>query len=153
MYLDSAILVKLLVRETDSEWFDRSLAGHSFESSELALTEVRSALLAKERSGQITERERLAATRQFHSMVEDETIRLLVLNRSILERASQLQLACHPRIGLRALDALHVATCEIHRSGTLSTTDGRMRAACDQFAIALHPVRMDEISTNSKFVY
>ena len=27
MYLDSAIIVKLLVRETDSVWFDEHLAG------------------------------------------------------------------------------------------------------------------------------
>jgi predicted nucleic acid-binding protein len=146
MYLDSAIFVKLLVREADSEWFDRTLAGHSFESSELALTEVRSALLAKERNGHITARERMAAAQRFHSMVEDETIRLLVLNRAVLERASQIQFACHPRIPLRPLDALHVATCEMHRSGGLCTTDGRMRAACDQFAIALVPARMEEMT-------
>ncbi len=35
MYLDSAIIVKLLVREADSEWFERNLSGQSFESSEL----------------------------------------------------------------------------------------------------------------------
>ena len=51
MYLDSAIVVKLLVRETDSDWFDCHLVGHNFETSELALAEVRSALLAKERNG------------------------------------------------------------------------------------------------------
>ena len=112
MYLDSAIIVKLLVRQSDSEWFDRALAGESFESSELALTEVRSALLAKERKGQITSLERVAAAGKFHSMVEEEMLRLLALNRAVLERASEIQLACHPAIPLRTLDALHVATCE-----------------------------------------
>ena len=145
MYLDSAIFVKLLVREADSEWFDRSLAGHSFETSELALTEVRSALLAKERKGQISPRERVAATEKFQTMVEDELIRLLTLNRAVLERASEIQLACHPRVPLRTLDALHVATCALHRSFKMCATDGWMRAACDQFAIALLPARMDEI--------
>jgi len=29
----------------------------------------------------------------------------------------------HPTIPLRTLDALHVATCDLHRSGTLATTD------------------------------
>ena len=46
MYLDSAIIVKLLVRETDSAWFDENLAGHPFETSELALAEVALAGLA-----------------------------------------------------------------------------------------------------------
>jgi predicted nucleic acid-binding protein len=146
MYLDSAIVVKLLVREADSQWFNHSLAGEHLETSELALTEVRSALLAKERTGQITARERVAATEKFRSMVEDELIRLLALNRAVLERASEIQFACHPRIPLRTLDALHVAACELHRCGKMCATDGRMRAACDQFAIALLPARMEDIA-------
>jgi predicted nucleic acid-binding protein len=145
MYLDSAIVVKLLVREPDSQWFDSSLVGEHFESSELALAEVRSALLAKERNGHITPRERVAATQRFHLMVEDELIRLLPLHRAVLERASEIQYACHPHIPLRTLDALHVATCEIHRSGKICTTDGRMRSACEQFAIALLPAHMEDL--------
>jgi predicted nucleic acid-binding protein len=150
MYLDSAIFVKLLVREPDSEWFNRVLAGETFETSELALAEVRSALLAKERAGHITPRERVAAAQKFHSMVDDEMIRLLALNRAVLERASEIQLACHPRVPLRTLDALHVATCELHRSGKMCATDGRMRAACDQFAIALLPARMEDLGAVQK---
>jgi predicted nucleic acid-binding protein len=145
MYLDSAIVVKLLVREPDSEWFDRALAGEVFETSELALSEVRSALLSKERAGHISPRERVAAAQKFQSMVQDELLRLLALHRLVLERASEIQLACHPTIALRTLDALHVATCQIHRSGTMCATDGRMRAACQQLAIALLPARMEDI--------
>ena len=148
MYLDSAIIVKLLVRESDSDWFNRHLVGHSFETSELALAEVRSALLAKERAGHITARERVSAGEKFLAMVEDQLIRVLPLNRAVIERASAMQLACHPRIPLRTLDALHVATCDLHHSGTLSTTDGRMRAACEQFAIVLVPARPEETVTN-----
>jgi predicted nucleic acid-binding protein len=144
MYLDSAIIVKLLVREADSDWFNRELAGHAFETSELALAEVRSALLAKERAGQITSRERVSSGEKLLAMVEDELIKLFPLNRLVLERASAMQLACHPKIPLRTLDALHVATCDLHKCGILSTTDGRMRAACDQFAIALVPARPEE---------
>ena len=147
MYLDSAIIVKLLVRESDSDWFNRHLAGHSFETSELALAEVRSALLAKERAGHITSRERVSAGEKFLTLLEDDLIRLFPLNRSVLERASAMQLACHPRIPLRTLDALHVASCDLHHSGTLSTTDGRMRAACEQFAIALVPARPNDVTS------
>jgi predicted nucleic acid-binding protein len=125
---------------------DRYLTGHSFESSELALAEVRSALLSKERSGSITARERVTATEKFLSMVEDDLIRLFPLNRAVMERASAMQLACHPRIPLRTLDALHVACCDLHRSGTLSTTDRRMRSACEQFAIALVPAQMGDVN-------
>ena len=139
MYLDAAIIIKLLVREADSGWFNRELAGQPFETSELAITEVRSALLAKERAGHVTQVERIAAEGRFFAMIETDLLKLHPLSRSVLERASAIQLACHPRVPLRTLDALHIATCDLHRSGTLATTDGRMRLACEQFAIALVP--------------
>jgi len=146
MYLDSAIIVKLLVREPDSEWFARNLSGQSFDTSELALTEVCGALLFKERDSQITADEREKAMRNFFSMVDSELIMLRQLNRKILERARAIQLACHPRIPLRTLDALHVATCDLHQNGMLATTDRRMRAACAQLGIALTPETMEELT-------
>ena len=146
MYLDTAIIVKLLVREADSDWFDAALAGQRFETSELALVEVRSALLAKERAGYITARERVGAGEEFSAMVAEDLVRLLPLNRLVVERAGAIQLACHPRIPLRTLDALHVATCDLHRCGALSTTDARVRAACEQFAIALLPGALEEVT-------
>ena len=146
MYLDSAIIVKLLVRERDSEWFDRRLRGEPFETSELALTEVQSALLAKERAGSISSRERVAAMEKFHGLIEDEVIVLFNLDRRVLERAAAILAPCHPQIPLRTLDALHVATADLHNSAKLSTTDNRMRSACERFAIALVPSALDEIS-------
>lgn len=148
MYLDSAVIVKLLVREPESDWFARNLAGHGFDTSELALTEVCAALLFKQRAGDITAEERVQATQRFFSMVEDELIVLHPLNRSVLDRARAIQLACHPRIPLRTLDALHLATCDLHHNGTLATTDRRLRAACGQLGIALVPARPEESSAN-----
>jgi predicted nucleic acid-binding protein len=145
MYLDSAIIVKLLVREADSEWFGRHLSGHSFESSELALTEVCAALLFKERAGDVSPRERERAMEKFILMVEGELISLFPLNRRVLERAKAIQLACHPGVPLRTLDALHVATCDLHRSSLMSATDRRIRAACEHFAIGLFPAKLEEI--------
>jgi predicted nucleic acid-binding protein len=111
----------------------------------LALAEVRSALLFKERAGHITSRERVGAGEKFMAMVDEDVLRLLPLNRTVIERAGALQVACHPQIPMRTLDALHVATCDLHRSGTLATTDARMRAACEQFAIALLPANTDAV--------
>src|ERR1043166_331140 len=146
MYLDTAIIVKLLVREPDSDWFNTALLGQHLDTSELALAEVRSALLAKERAGQITLQERVRASEKFGAMTDEDLVRLLPLNRLVLDRAVAIQLACHPRIPLRTLDALHVATCDLHRCGVLSTTDGRMRAACQQLAIALLPGRLEDVT-------
>jgi len=146
MYLDTAIIIKLLTREPDSVWFDRALSGQRFETSELAVSEVCSALLGKERGGHITQVERRAAEARFVEMMDDELIKLYPLNRQVLDRANAILLACHPKIPLRTLDALHVATCDLHRNRALSTTDARMRAACRQFAIDLVPVNPDEIT-------
>ena len=112
MYLDSAIIVKLLVREPDSDWFNTALLGQHFETSELALAEVRSALLAKERAGHIASQERVRAGEKFAVMTNEDVVRLLPLNRLVLQRAVAIQLACHPRIPLRTLDAVHVAEIE-----------------------------------------
>jgi len=147
VYLDSAIIVKLLVREAGSVWFNRTLQGHAFESSELALTEVRSAVLAKERAGHITARERKAAADRFLAMVEHDEFRLFAVSRQVLHRATAIQLACHPHIPLRTLDALHVATCDLHHSDACVTTDMRMRAACEQLGIALIPERPEDVKS------
>jgi predicted nucleic acid-binding protein len=146
MYLDSAIVVKLLIREPESEWFGRNLMGHDFITSELALTEVNSALLSRERQGHITLRERAAAAEKLSSMVASEMIRLLPLNRPALERAGAIQRACHPHISLKTLDALHVATCDLHHGGRMAATAGRIRAACKQLGITLTPETMEELT-------
>ncbi len=146
MYLDSAIIVKLLVREHDSAWFEKNLTGHRFETSELALSEVAGALLFKERQSEIIPAERARAMEKFSSMVEEEAIVLQPLNRKVLERARAIQLACHPHIPLRTLDALHVATCDLHQGGTLATTDRRMRAAGGQIGLALLPAKPDDVT-------
>jgi predicted nucleic acid-binding protein len=139
MYLDSGIIVKLLIREPDSDYFDSTLSGEVLDSSELCLTEVFSALLAKEAAGAIKKAERQEAWRKFEEMIEEEIIRLLPLDRRVLDRAAGLLNACYPHNRLRTLDALHVATCALHHCDTLCATDRRMREAGAQIGIPLHP--------------
>ena len=67
MYLDSCIIVKLLVVEPDSEFFIGSLEGKALATSELAGAEVLSALLARERSGKINAAERRRAWKEFQT--------------------------------------------------------------------------------------
>jgi predicted nucleic acid-binding protein len=146
VYLDSAIIVKLLVREPDSEWFNNRLSGYVLDSSELCLTEVYSALIAKERTGSISKVLRHEAMEQFKNLVNDEIVRLLPLDRQVLDRASAILEACHPKTPLRTLDALHVATCDLHRCESLCTTDRRMRDAGAQLAMKLFPAAVEEIN-------
>jgi predicted nucleic acid-binding protein len=139
MYLDTGILVKLLTPEPETAFFERELRGHSPASSELALVEVKSALFAKERAGLITGSQRAKAEAKFAMMVADEIFRLCSLNNQTLRKATQIIQACHPKVPLRALDALHVATCDLAQEFPLCTTDARMHAAARAMHIPVFP--------------
>jgi predicted nucleic acid-binding protein len=139
MYLDTGILVKLLTPELESAFFERKLLGHSLVSSELALVEVKSALFAKERAGMITAAQRVKAETKFAAMVADGVFELAGLNSQTLRKATQVIHGCHPKVPLRALDALHVAACDLAQDFPLCTTDARMHAAARTMHIPVFP--------------
>ena len=139
MYLDSCILVKLLVVEPDSEFFVRSLEGKPVVTSELAQTEVFSALLARERAGIISTTDRRRAWREFEERIEAEEIRLEPLNEIVLRKARHLLERCHPKVPLRSLDAIHLATAELCHDFPIVTTDGRLRDAAALLGHTLFP--------------
>lgn len=147
MYLDSAIIVKLLVREEDSPWFDRNLRGHELWSSELALAEVRSAILIKERTGQISVAHRKSAIVRFESMHKEEAIRLHPLSSAVVRHAAGLLTSCHPQVALRSLDAIHLATAVMHPRGAFCATDGKLRAAAKLMSVSCYPEEISEIVT------
>ena len=149
MYLDSAIITKLLVREGDSEWFEQNLAGRPLWTSELSLAEVRSAILTKERTGHISAAARKSAFVCFQNLCETEQVRLHPLNRLVVERAVGLLVSCHPEVALRSLDALHVATALVHSRGSLCATDRRMRAAAQRIGLPCFPEELSEITQHS----
>jgi predicted nucleic acid-binding protein len=139
MYLDTGILVKLLTPEPETTFFERELRGHSMATSELALVEVKSALFSKERAKVISREQRLRAEAKFAEMIETEILELLNLNNRALQKALQIIKACHPKVPLRSLDALHVATCDLAQEFPLCTTDARMHAAAQAMHIPVFP--------------
>jgi predicted nucleic acid-binding protein len=139
MYLDTGILVKLLTPELESAFFERELLGHSLTASELALVEVRSALFAKERGGIITAAHRGKAEAKFQGMINDQILNLHNLDSRTLRKAAQIIHGCHPKVPLRALDALHIAACDFAQEFPLCTTDGRMHAAARLMHIPVFP--------------
>jgi predicted nucleic acid-binding protein len=145
MYLDSAIIVKLLVREDDSAWFDREVKGHDLWSSELALAEVRSAILAKERFKLVSMNQRKAAFARFQVFQENDDLRLHPLNSAVVQHASGLLVSCHPEIPLRSLDAIHLATAMLYPCGALCTTDNKLRAAAKRMGAPYFPEDISEI--------
>lgn len=140
MYLDSCILVKLVSHEPDSAAYDQLLRGQAILTSELAVAEVRSALLAKERAGRITRAARLFGWGLFQERVREGEFELLPLTHVVIERAGSLIEQCHPRVPLRTLDALHVASMELLGNEVMCSSDLRVREACDYLGLALAPL-------------
>ncbi len=140
MYLDSAILVKLLVREPDSMFYADMVDGQIAWSAELALSECFSALLRKEREGAITTRHRKAAWRQLEDDVNRRRLNLVGITRSVLDSANAIMAACHPDVALRSLDAIHLAAAAQCVSWPLCTSDTRMRDAAARMGFPLSPL-------------
>jgi predicted nucleic acid-binding protein len=139
MYLDSCILVKLLVVEPDSEHFARTLSGQPAVTSELAHTEVFSALLARERAGKIAATDRRLAWKEYETRVASGEIKIEPLNSLVLKKARHTLERCHPQVPLRTLDAIHLATVDLCQSFPLVTTDARLRAAAVQLGLEVFP--------------
>jgi uncharacterized protein len=139
MYLDSCILVKLLVVEPDTEFFLDALEGQPLVTSELAQTEVFSALLARERAGKIDSGDRRRAWREFQARIEAREIRFEPLNSIVLRKAMHSLERCHPRVPLRTLDAIHLSTADICHDFPLATTDGRLRDAATLLGFSVFP--------------
>lgn len=97
MYLDSCIIVKLLVVEPDSEFFIGALNGKPLVTSELAQAEVFSALLARERAGKIEAADRRRAWQEYHARVGAGEIKVEPLNSITLRKAVQCLERCHRR--------------------------------------------------------
>jgi predicted nucleic acid-binding protein len=139
MYIDSAIIVKLLVKEELSDFFQDSLAEIVLHTSELSLVEVGSALLSKVRSKSISEKQCLVARQIFQHKLADEQIVILPLDSPVYSKARSLIEFCHPEVSLRTLDAIHIAACDISQDLPLCATDSRIRAAAKKLQIPLFP--------------
>jgi predicted nucleic acid-binding protein len=139
MYLDSCIIVKLLVVEPDSELFIGSLEGKPLVTSELAQTEVFSALLARERAGKISPTDRRRAWREFEVRIETKEIRIEKMTSIVLHKATHLLERCHPKVPLRTLDAIHLATADLCHDFPLVTTDGRLREGAQLMGFSIFP--------------
>lgn len=141
MYLDSAILVKLVVREPDSIFYAEQVHGQTgVWSSLLALTECWSALFRKQREGAIDGAVRKTAWQKLEHYAVDGALELVPVDRSILARANQIIERCHPGVPVRSLDAIHLASCEAIAAFPLLTNDERMRSAALHLKFPLGPL-------------
>jgi len=137
MYLDTSVVLKLYVREPDSEECERIVAGQRIVSSELLYAELWSALLAKERAGQITPEARQRVWELFEFHLLDDVVELVELDGEVVREASEMIARVHPQVPLRTLDAIHLATYGGLDAGPLFTADRRMTEAARLLAFPL----------------
>ncbi len=138
IYLDTTALVKLLVKEEFSDEIRKAVGGHSVHTVSIAFVETLSALARK---AELSEEERLAATREFlgswHRFKAVSTDAVLE-SAGILARAHRL----------RGFDAVHLAAAR--DLGAPSTTHF---AVYDQDLAKAAKKEGFSLITNPKFIF
>jgi predicted nucleic acid-binding protein len=127
IYLDASALAKLFVSEPESEALNQALVGaEDVILSDLALTEMASALGRRTREGRLAVMEARRLYREAEKLAA--SCRRADLAPPIHRRAERLLLSSLV-LPLRALDALHVATALDADAATLVSYDPRLREA------------------------
>jgi hypothetical protein len=140
IYLDASALVKLFVPEQGSEVLNEALVGaKDVIVSDLAMTEMASALGRRTREGRLT----LAESRRLYREAEKLAASCgpAELTPSIHRRAERLLLLSQD-VPLRTLDALHVATALDAEAATLVTYDPCLRDAAAAQGLFVAPEAM-----------
>ena len=140
MYLDTAILVKLVVREPDSAFYADLVDGELVWSSQIVVTECFSALLRKERERGITPPHRRRAWKQIEADIAARRLNLVTMTADVLARANGILGVCHPTIALRSLDAIHLASAERCQSWPICSNDRRLREAATRLGLPIAPM-------------
>jgi predicted nucleic acid-binding protein len=142
MYLDSAIIVKLLVVEPDSPLFVNVTQGTAIGTSELSYTEVAAALFKKQRDQLLSPAERMRAWNKFLDWTDSEELMLYPLDTHTLRNANRILAVANPTVALRSMDSIHVSACDLSQDFPLCATDSRMRAAATKLRIPLFPEKL-----------
>lgn len=136
VYLDASALVKLLVPEEGSEALNQALAGLTdVIVSDLALTEVASAIGRRTREQRLTKEEARRLYREAAKL--HASSRQAELTPPVHRRAERLMLSL--ATPLRALDALHLATALGAEAATIATFDPRLRDAARSQGLFVAP--------------
>jgi hypothetical protein len=140
IYVDSSALAKLYVPEAESDTLDAFLRGRrGLMISELANTEVLSAVARRKREGELHAKQ----ANEIHDAVlgdaDSGSFGRLDLNPEAHREAERLLFATDS-LPLRTLDALHIALAFSGGASHILTFDRRMREAATQ--AGLHAIEL-----------
>jgi predicted nucleic acid-binding protein len=140
LYLDTSALVKLFVPEAGSDSLNKALLGaRGVILSDLALTEMASALGRRTREGILTPQQARNLHRE--AMKLTASCRHVDLTPPVHRRAEQLLLSS--RLPIRALDALHLASALEAGAATIVTFDLNLREAATIHGLFVAPDSLD----------
>jgi predicted nucleic acid-binding protein len=132
IYVDSSALAKLYVPEAESELLDAFLHGRrGLMISELAITEVLSAVARRKREGELRAKQANEIRDAVLVDADSGAFDRLDLNPEVHREAERLLFATDS-LPLRTLDALHIALAFSGRASHILTFDRRMREAATQ---------------------
>jgi uncharacterized protein len=129
LYLDASALVKLYLPEPESDVLDAALRGQkNLIISDLATTEIVSALSRRRREGSLTPLSCARLHRKILADIEDGFYIKSVLMPEVHREAERLLLAID-NVALRATDALHLASASQSGASAIVTYDTRLAEA------------------------
>lgn len=129
IYLDSSALAKLYMPEAESDQLDALLRGRrGLIISELAITEVLSAVARRKREGELRAELTAEIRDALLADADSGSFERLELTPAVHREAERLLLATDAR-ALRTLDALHIALALSGSATYVLTFDRRMRDA------------------------
>jgi predicted nucleic acid-binding protein len=130
IYLDSSALAKLYVPEPESDTLEAFLKGRrDLMISELAITEVLSAVARRRREGTISAHQALEIRDAVLADADSGSFHRLDMS-PVVHREAERLLFHIESVALRTLDALHVAAALLGSATHVVTYDARTRAAC-----------------------
>ena len=144
LYIDSSALAKIYVPEPESDLLDEFLRGRQdLMISELAITEVVSAVARRRREGSLSAKQANEIRNALLSDATSGSFQRLDLNPSVHREAERMLLSTES-VPLRTLDALHIALALSGAATRIVTFDTRMADAAALYGLGV--VELEDLS-------